>query len=77
MIRNLMSHELRHKTNNNLTSPFWEIERKLKNSMKTVSTFYDAKKLNRKKNHTKSLSPVFLTFVFKESFYDLSLFLKV
>ena len=51
-----MSHELRHKTNNNLTSPFWEIERKLKNSMKTVSTFYDAKKKSKEKSYEKSQS---------------------
>lgn len=57
MIRNLMLHELRHETNNNLTTPFREIERKLKNSMKTVSTFYDAKRIKSKeKSYEKSQS---------------------
>ena len=75
---NLTLHGLRHEMNNNLTYPFREIERKLSRNHKILwnQSLYSMikKNSNRKKNHRKSLCPV---FVFKKSLYDLSQFSKV
>ena len=56
--------------------PFGKSKENLKILWKQSLHSMMQKESNRKKNHTKSLSPVFLTFVFKESFYDLILFLR-
>ena len=78
---NLMLHRLRHETNNNLTSPFREIERKLLRNQKSYEIslymlWLKKKFKSKEKSWEKSLSG-FLTFVFKKSLYDLSLFSKV
>lgn len=45
--------------------------------MKSVSIFYNAKKIKPKRKSYETSQSGFLTFVFKESFHDLSLFWKV
>ena len=78
-----MLHRLRHETNNNLTFPFREIERKHKSNEISLYILWCKKMKPKRKSYETSQSGfcfllfLFLTFVFKESFHDLSLFLKV
>lgn len=71
-----MLHRLRHETKNNLTSPFREIERKHKSNEISLFLHSIMQKNKTEKKIIRNVSVRFLTFVFKESFHDLSLFLK-
>lgn len=72
-----MLHRLRHETNNNLTSPFREIERKHKSNEISLFLHSIMQKIKPKRKSYETSQSGFLTFVFEESFHDLSLFLKV